>query len=993
MTHRGWALSLFALAFAAIASGQTQQYDDFNRANGAVGSNWFADSGTWTLVNNRLIQTNGLDNAVPAGWLILNVAADIYTDAAVQARLWRPTVDQRSIGLVLRYSNNAGAISYYVGWVRRLAGLPDEWRILRYTGTLGSGTFTELAIGASTFVDGSAVQFKIAAGTLTLSEFDGSTWVPRVTATDSLLSSGLTGLRANDTQAQFDDFFVSASGTNAGALLTPNRAVISNSFGALGVATGANSDCVHVDATAGPCSTGGGGTGGILTLNGLNYSTAPSQSFAFGNAGAIPGVVSVAQTHTFNLPWASNTGVVAGLVSNAAYVNFVSAVAPGAGIAHFAGGTQFLTSSQIVNNDIQNGTIAYTKLIGTDIVTVGAVGTGTWQATKIGLAYGGTNADLSATGGTSRVLIQNSVGAPITVAQLTCANLAGGCTGGSGGFDTILTGVNTTATTTWGAGASLIATAATRTAPMKAGTTLPGGCQTGDLFFKTDATAGQQIHQCNSGTWTQQLNSGSGASYSVIMDEGGALTSRGTVNFIGASIACVDNSGATRTDCTITAATPDLGLTVSKNGSAARLAAGKRRIGNNSFSLASFCEATPTAGTGRMFLYTARGGAFTIAWEAAITATLTTPSSCVTATVAAFPLTSMPAGFCDVNSGAIISSSDCTDLNVIGRDFTLAGFGLATTGDGPTLSVDTALITSFSSSTTVPGSCTSWGQVYFDTDAATGGKYFYCNGTTLTYEGVGAGSGASVSLDNLSAVSINTALLAQTGVDLGSTVKPFRDLYLFGGGTYGTNYFKFTGTPTAARAITFADVAGTPLVGATSTTPTQAWYATSTAGAGNYRATTAGDLPAALSSQTSINGLGITASAGGSLTIAAGKAFTANNSLTFTGTDGSSVALGTGGTVSYTIVSGTSALGTTAIASGACTTITTTATGTAGTDVVVAAFNADPTSTTGYIPSTNGMLTIVAWPTTNNVNFKVCNNTIASITPGASLTLNWRVAR
>jgi hypothetical protein len=38
------------------------------------------------------------------------------------------------------------------------------------------------------------------------------------------------------------------------------------------------------------------------------------------------------------------------------------------------------------------------------------------------------------------------------------------------------------------------------------------------------------------------------------------------------------------------------------------------------------------------------------------------------------------------------------------------------------------------------------------------------------------------------------------------------------------------------------------------------------------------------------------------------------------------------------------------------------------------------------------MLTIISYPTANNVNFKVCNNTSASVTPGA-ITLNWRVVR
>lgn len=94
-----------------------------------------------------------------------------------------------------------------------------------------------------------------------------------------------------------------------------------------------------------------------------------------------------------------------------------------------------------------------------------------------------------------------------------------------------------------------------------------------------------------------------------------------------------------------------------------------------------------------------------------------------------------------------------------------------------------------------------------------------------------------------------------------------------------------------------------------------------------------------------------------------------------------------------TIASGTSALGTGAISSATCATVVTTAgTGIATTDVVTASFNGDPTAVTGYVPLTAGMLTIIAYPTSGNVNFKVCNNTSGSITPGA-ITLNWRVVR
>ena len=94
-----------------------------------------------------------------------------------------------------------------------------------------------------------------------------------------------------------------------------------------------------------------------------------------------------------------------------------------------------------------------------------------------------------------------------------------------------------------------------------------------------------------------------------------------------------------------------------------------------------------------------------------------------------------------------------------------------------------------------------------------------------------------------------------------------------------------------------------------------------------------------------------------------------------------------------TIASGTSAMGTGAISSGTCATVVTTAaTGTATTDVIEMNPNGDPTGVTGYGPSASGSLYIWKYPTTNNVNFKVCNNTSGSITPGA-LTLNWRVVR
>jgi len=93
------------------------------------------------------------------------------------------------------------------------------------------------------------------------------------------------------------------------------------------------------------------------------------------------------------------------------------------------------------------------------------------------------------------------------------------------------------------------------------------------------------------------------------------------------------------------------------------------------------------------------------------------------------------------------------------------------------------------------------------------------------------------------------------------------------------------------------------------------------------------------------------------------------------------------------VASGANALGTSAIAANTCATaVTATATGTASTSRIKWTPNADISGVTGYgVSSTDGLI-IFPYPGTDTVNFKVCNSTSASITPGA-VTLNWEVSK
>lgn len=159
----------------------------------------------------------------------------------------------------------------------------------------------------------------------------------------------------------------------------------------------------------------------------------------------------------------------------------------------------------------------------------------------------------------------------------------------------------------------------------------------------------------------------------------------------------------------------------------------------------------------------------------------------------------------------------------------------------------------------------------------------------------------------------------------------------------------------------------------------------------------AGVISAAnLGTVTAVTGTAPIASSGGS-TPAISVAAATTGALGVVRPDGTTITI-SGGIISAagftaTIASGTATLGTSAIASGAAAAVVTVAaSGVLTTDNIMADFNVDPTSTVGYQPSANGMLTIVKYPTANNVNFKVVNNTGASITPGA-VTLNWRVVR
>lgn len=160
-------------------------------------------------------------------------------------------------------------------------------------------------------------------------------------------------------------------------------------------------------------------------------------------------------------------------------------------------------------------------------------------------------------------------------------------------------------------------------------------------------------------------------------------------------------------------------------------------------------------------------------------------------------------------------------------------------------------------------------------------------------------------------------------------------------------------------------------------------------GAGNPRPIMAGDIEYLINEQVSWLFTATMTSAGN---LVAGT-YTLSNGVDGNMANGTYYIYGVVGKARSTIASGSQVLGTDAIADNACAElITVPAAGVLSSDIVSIGYNSSPIGKVGYDPTAGWELSIRAFPTENNINILVCNNTGASVTPDA-MTVNWRVVR
>ena len=188
------------------------------------------------------------------------------------------------------------------------------------------------------------------------------------------------------------------------------------------------------------------------------------------------------------------------------------------------------STSLSVGGTVSTIDIASTYAGQSSIVTVGTITTGTWNGGIIGVTYGGTGANLSATGGAGQYVKQSTVGGAFTVGTIPASDIGSGANLSVGTSLSITAGTGTAAVLT-AVTINTIQDIRTTASPQFAALGLGGlagatntlslyGTTSGTVTVKTAAVAG---------TWTLTVPTTSGTSGQFLQTDGAGVTSWATV--------------------------------------------------------------------------------------------------------------------------------------------------------------------------------------------------------------------------------------------------------------------------------------------------------------------------------------------------------------------------------------------------------------------------------------------------------------------------------
>ncbi|MGA2270281.1 MAG: hypothetical protein ABSH44_17555 [Bryobacteraceae bacterium] len=179
-------------------------------------------------------------------------------------------------------------------------------------------------------------------------------------------------------------------------------------------------------------------------------------------------------------------------------------------------------------------------------------------------------------------------------------------------------------------------------------------------------------------------------------------------------------------------------------------------------------------------------------------------------------------------STAVKTTTGCTGIVgvTVGGAGTTGNAIIATSGSvSIVFDGDTVAGHYFTCSTTVAGNAHDTGASTFPASGWAGGVVLTTNTGTGTYAALlfpqVAVAGANTSLGNLVSPVVNATFEFAATKGIGDTTAPPQYIYFYGGGTQGTDSFRFAGTPSGNQDVTFSGsgTVGYRLIGTASITP------------------------------------------------------------------------------------------------------------------------------------------------------------------------------
>ena len=226
------------------------------------------------------------------------------------------------------------------------------------------------------------------------------------------------------------------------------------------------------------------------------------------------------------------------------------------------------------------------------------------------------------------------------------------------------------------------------TRPFTTGTVLPATCTVGNMFYKSDAPAGQNLYGCTAtNTWTIEAGGGGGGAGSASqLADFQTVRNSSTNLLIGASC-------STATPCNV-------------------------RSGGITYSFSNPASVNVSSGTGTLYIYVSSGGILTAGGNVAATCALTCTA---VSGITAFPADAIPLYRWTVTNGTLDTSGGTDFRSFLSTSSVIAGTGLVGTVAGgiPTLSVDGTMVMLQAATPATSTSACSQGQW------ATDGTFFY----------------------------------------------------------------------------------------------------------------------------------------------------------------------------------------------------------------------------------------------------------------------------